>query len=255
MTNINNITHMNVQKHWKDLIIQSGRSPAELSVAIGNHRSYLSKLLSSHSFEPGAFTAQKLAIEIGVSLEHLLGGNDTISVSNDPNYIHEVHKQASNIMTDVMRVAHQRLAASGSAYKDQDILRMLLHWWHQQGGILSGHEVFENKFDLINVPDNDDVDVVPQVVGAESLAAQQLRTNDPQALIKLIETFDETSRRSMTQSYIEVATTGRPNLSPAMSVSIPSSDGFKPSFEYFRLQLPVATRDGSRFVLSYCFSA
>lgn len=246
---------MEIRDHWENLIEESGRSAADLSVAIGKHRSYLSKLLVGKRFEPGAFTAQRLAAELGVTMEYLLGRDDTISVSADPDYREAVHKQASGILEDILRVAHQRLRSSEYVSVGTDMVGALLQWWHQQGGVLAGHDAFESRFDLINVPDPTDMMVIPAKVGALTLACQELGTNDPQALARLVETFDEPTRVDLAKSFLTVSETQRPHLSPVLSVKIPKGEGQFHEFEYFRLQLPVSTPSGDHFILNHCFDA
>jgi|GEM_PF-6781085 len=244
---------MDICEHWLNLIDKSGRTPADLSTAIGKHRSYLSKLLSGKRFEPGAFTAQRLASELRVSMEHLLGRDESLSVSADPDYRQEVHRQASNVLADVMRVTHERLRSSQYTSADTDMMGALLQWWHKQGGVLSGHEVFESRFDVINVPDPTSLEVMPERIGAETLAAQQLGTNDPHALTQLIRSFDTETRRELGEAFLDVSKTGVPHLTPVLSISIPLGGEHHHTFEYFSLRLPVRTPSGDRFILSHCF--
>lgn len=246
-------------EHWRELIKASGRDLGPLSKALGKDRSYLSGVLAGRTSDPGVFTSMKLASELGISFETLMRRDDTLSLTPDPNYQLEVNKQASRVLSDVMRVARQKLyfadEFSKGAFSDS-FVPLLLRWWHQQGGLLIGHEQLQEHFDIIRCPAITDRMVEPYEVGGKSLAARKLGTTSPDALRKLVETFDDTTRLDLVQSYYEVSTTGEPSLSSPIRVSIPLPEEVSPiEVEYFRLQLPVASPRGDKFVLSYCFPA
>lgn len=246
-------------EHWRSLIATSGRDLGPLSKSIGKDRSYLSGVLSGRTSDPGVFTSMKLASELGISFEKLMGREDTLTLEPDPGYQKEVNKQASRVLSDVMRVARQKLYFEDEFFKrtpNDSILPLLLRWWHEQNGLLLGHEQLQEHFDLIRSPALSDKIVEPYEVGGKSLAARKLGTNSTEALRRLVETFDDDARRDLVQSYYEVSSTGKPSLSAPIRVSIPLAELPAPvNVEYFRLQLPVASPRGDKFVLSYCFPA
>lgn len=246
-------------EHWRTLISTSGRELGPLSRAIGKDRSYLSGVLGGRTRDPGVFTSMKLASELGISFEKLMGREDSLTLEPDPSYQKEVNKQATRVLTDVMRVARQKLYFEDEISKqipNDSIMPLLLRWWHEQNGLLVGHEQLQQHFDLIRSPSPHDRIVEPFEVGGKSLAARKLGTTSTEALRKLVETFDDDTRLDLVKSYYQVASTGTPSLSAPIRVSIPLEELPKPvSVEYFRLQLPVASPRGDKFVLSYCFPA
>ncbi|EBA17426.1 hypothetical protein RSK20926_06807 [Roseobacter sp. SK209-2-6] len=246
-------------KHWRALIEASGEGLGPLSKSIGKDSSYLSGVLAGRTKDPGVFTSMALATKLGVSFEFLMGRGDELSLKPDPAYQQEVSKQASRVLTDVMRVARDRLHAASqdpNLLESKDIVSLLLRWWHQQDGKLVGHEQIQDHFDLIHTPSAEDSIVTPYEVGRQSLAAKKLGTTDPDALRRLVETFDKPSQQELVRCYYEVANKGTPTLSPPISVRIPfPAESAEIEVEYFRLQLPVESPNGNRFVLSYCFPA
>ncbi|AUR35806.1 hypothetical protein PhaeoP18_01532 [Phaeobacter piscinae] len=244
--------------HWKRLIALDGRSQGELAVLIDKSPGYFSTVWKG-GHEPGVFTTFKLASVLGVSHNHLMGLDGGMSLAPDPGYQSEVNRQASRVLSDVMRVAHQRLSLWNSEEPKTtggNVLPLLLSWWHQQSGNLVCHEGLRDNFDLIKVPNATDTIVEPVELGANSLAAKKLGTNSADALKRLVEGFDTRSRMDLVQSYYDVSQNGTPALSAPISVRIPLPDGVPAAkVEYFRLQLPVVSPNGEKFVLSYCFPA
>ncbi|ATG35881.1 hypothetical protein PhaeoP23_01739 [Phaeobacter piscinae] len=244
--------------HWKRLISADGRSQGELAELIGKSPGYFSKVWKG-GHEPGVFTTFKLASVLGVSHEHLMGLDGGMSLAPSPGYQSEVNRQASRVLSDVMRVAHQRLSIWDNETQfatGGNVLPLLLRWWHQQSGHLVCHEGLRDHFDIIKAPDVADTTVEPLELGARSLAATKLGTNSADALKRLVEGFDTRSRMDLVRSYYDVSQQGTPALSAPISVRIPLPDGVPAAkVEYFRLQLPVVSPNGERFVLSYCFPA
>ncbi|MFV1504985.1 helix-turn-helix transcriptional regulator [Phaeobacter sp. JH20_09] len=244
--------------HWKRLIAVDGRSQGELAALIDKSPGYFSTVWKG-GHEPGVFTTFKLASVLGVSHEHLMGLDGGMSLAPDPGYQSEVNRQASRVLSDVMRVAHQRLSLWNSEEPNAtggNVLPLLLSWWHQQSGNLVCHEGLRDSFDIIKAPNATDTIVEPIEIGANSLAAKKLGTNSADALKRLVEGFDTRSRMDLVKSYYDVSQNGTPALSAPISVRIPLPDGVPAAkVEYFRLQLPVVSPNGEKFVLSYCFPA
>lgn len=243
--------------NWETLILDSGRTKGDLSRAVGKDRSYLPKVLTPNGPEPSVLTAIKVANEIGVSLERLMCLGGAMTIDPDPSYQRALHEQASHVLSDVMRVAHRRLNAqfeSDRSLQGRDFLSVLLRWWNEQGGKLLEHEAIQEKFDLIAVPSPTDETVTPVRVGAESIAASALGTNEVDALRQLVLTFTQEDQRELARGYLEASKTMQPRLSAPIKATLPSKVGDEPRVvEYFRLQLPVTSSDNSMFILSYCF--
>lgn len=225
----------------------------QIGNAIGKDRSYISSMLKGK--EPGAFTAQRLAVELGVDLNELLQGPSSLTVTPRESYEGQVHHQAAKVISDVLSLAKDGIERRVLSSNSNDMVVLLARWWHATGGRIGGHEKFADNVDLIRVPEATDNIVVPSKVGGNSLAAQDLRTSDPSALEALVKTFDATSRALLVKSYLEVSDENRPTFSPLMTALIPLPDGKCFEREFFSFKLPVTTQDNTPFVMSYCFKA
>ncbi|WP_133166716.1 hypothetical protein [Tritonibacter scottomollicae] len=239
---------------WRQLIAEDPRSIAEICRAINKDRSWYNTLKPGR--DPGAFTVMALARELRVPIHELLEEEGAISLSSDSCYSEQVNQQASKVLSDVFRVAHNRLQKYGheATAASNSTLPLLLQWWHDQRGCLIGHDMLADRFDIIKAPETGDKIVTPAKVGARSLAAQMLGTDSADALLQLVRTFDRESQERLISSYREVSDSGRPALSAPISARITTPHDAKSiHVEYFRLQLPVVAPSGDKFVLSYCF--
>ena len=233
----------------KTVVDLSGRPLSELSLAAGANRAFLSNLFTKENApDPGVTKMAKLAAALGVSLDYLLGPTGSMEIQT-PEHASAVERISGRLMNDVLAAAQRRMAAEGYEPTMQDIMS----WWRSSGGQLTSCGQIEQHFDLIRVPDPSDEIVEPYVVGAHSLAARQLNSNDPNLLKRLVQTMDERQRRDLVRSYsLASRETGRYDVTDhKVTIALPEvGSGFQ--VDYFRLLLPVKAGDGNDYVLSFC---
>lgn len=248
--------------HWQNLIHAAGFTTTSLSEKVAT-RTTLGKILKENGPKPNIELIMKVADHLGVSLDYLMMRENRISVSSDLNYRKAVNKSAERILHDVMAAAHIRLRStverglqSGDPNLEANyILPTLLGWWHQQNGLLTQADQLQEHFDLVRAPNPDDATVEVIRMGQESLAAQKLKTNCPDALNQLVQTFTPDARAEIVRSYYSASQSRQPVLSAPIRVSIPKPLVDNPiEVDFFRLQLPVQAGTGERFVINYSFT-
>lgn len=239
----------------RQLVDKSGRSRAEIGLAVNNDRSFVSGLLTrANPSVPNVVTMARLASELCVSLDFLMCLDDSISVSAGEN-ASAFHAVSARLASDIAQSARRILIARGDRPTFEDVLS----WHKQSGGVLTGSSRIENYIDLIEVPNASDQILRPYKIGPQSLAAETLSAPCPAALLKVVETMRAEQRDNLVQSYRAAFHRRSSHPIEDLRVTIPAArqdENFE--VDYLAVRLPVklplqGRRSGpADFILSFC---
>lgn len=228
------------------LASKSDRTLAEISLLIGQEKSYLSGLFVRPR-EPGAHTIRRLANLFGVSIDFLLGFEDKFEIVEAAN----VERYAARLLSDITGAAARLAAANGERLN----FNQILEWWRGSNRMITGSSDVEEQFDLINVPNRNDSYVVPHKVGKRSMAGTRVG-HDRDLLERVVLSMPKRMKSQLVSSYYEANQRGENyTITPhRMVLELPEIKAQIPLC-YDRLLLPVTSADGRKFILSHCYPA
>ncbi|CUH66844.1 hypothetical protein TG4357_02673 [Thalassovita gelatinovora] len=241
---------------WEHLVKQSGRSARAVSTAIGCNPTYLGQQFAKAKnapqtlSDPSVTVALALARELDRSVEDLMGVLPDVEATPANGYRDELHRQSGKVISDLMNTVNRRM----EAYSNRPTLEDVIGWWRSTSGKLVGASKIEEAFDLINVPSFESETVIPERVGAMSLAAETLHGPSVDRLTKLVQSLPKSDQSNLASTYRKAALSRNPVFSEPLQIDIFSPQNeYEQTVEYIRLLLPIEASAGTRFILNYCF--
>jgi len=155
-----------------------------------------------------------------------------------------LEKQADRMAREISRVVQAQLESVRPS------LDAVLDWIDLTDGKIHQDNQMWQYIDLHAVPEVTDRILIPQHVGANSLAGQRLGAPNPQLLMRMMETLPEDQMTKVLMSYREV--TKRPYEITTQYIEVEMPDHFiRFKTRYRRLLHPVEDAQGNKYILCY----
>jgi transcriptional regulator with XRE-family HTH domain len=233
-----------LRRKIQNLVGAQDRGVTELSLAIGKSRSYLSGYLNRTGVEdPSIGTMSRLAKELGVSLSYF--DDDTLDFENTAPS--DIDRQASKMLTEVLRSARTKLLAQG----DRPSMDTVVGWWQETNGRLENCDALMPYVDLVSASGLDHG--APQVkhMGARGLSAKTLNSKDTCRLQSFINTLNEVDMEALKKNIATVRQVGIGMVTPQTRLVPATETAEAVQVDFVRLMLPVKDAVGMPYVLNF----
>jgi len=224
---------------------ERGISERQLCDQIGQAPTYFQAFNKGTAKKLPAFEVMvEIARALGVRLDEMLGtkaGFDLSLATKPRTYL---EKQADRMAREISRVVQAQLESVRPS------LDAVLDWIDLTDGKIHQDNQMWQYIDLHAVPEVTDRILIPQHVGANSLAGQRLGAPNPQLLMRMMETLPEDQMTKVLMSYREV--TKRPYEITTQYIEVEMPDHFiRFKTRYRRLLHPVEDAQGNKYILCY----
>jgi len=239
---------------WEEPIRNAGFSLGRASTEIGKDRTYLGKMIRAakrgDKVTPGADVIQGLAALLNIPQSDLLSESSSVTVTQDMQG-QAMKTAAAGVVQKVFEASKVAADLRGNRMSAEGILG----WWRSTGGLLDmAHEAVDSC-DVIEAPAPYDDTIRPVSIGSRSLGGRALNGGGVKEMQPQIDAMTPDQRKALAVSYRYAASKDEPTLTGPHVMTIHSEGQPSRDVSYFRIQLPVRTPDGSRFILNYSFPA
>jgi len=231
----------------EQLMKEQGLNRAQLSRKAGYPNNKVTTILNGDSI-PGIDFVARIAEACNRRPGDLISSParpDLTEVSVSP--LKSSNTISARALSRAIKDAHKQLIDMG----DRPTMDLITAWWQQSNGRLEACDQIAPYFDVIGVPGANEK--LPNVVsiGAKSLSAKTLKTNDTDALTQFLRTLSESDTEELRQCITTVNYSGTGLVTPQTRiVDLPS---MKAPLEvnFVRLMLPVRDANDEPHVLNF----
>lgn len=215
----------------QEQVRRSGHSVSALSEAIGRNRGWLGNHIRTGTV-PNMVDLMLVAEAAGFDVSKLI---PLTASHNGPTEF-----MVENSVRDLLA---QR---SFSRPDPHDVFR-----WHlENGGVLQGHEWFEDFFELFEMPDVKNLKVKPVYVGRYSIAAIVLNLKSVDGLRKLFDRLQDAELQEIVNEHSQVLKTQKSSIA-TRTANYHITTGHDATLEFLRILLPVKATDGQKMIMNY----
>ncbi|MEL8055946.1 MAG: helix-turn-helix transcriptional regulator [Pseudomonadota bacterium] len=239
-----------------DAISNSPYTKKDINERLGLNPSWLANITSANKLKdenahrpmPGADVMARLAAELGVEANYLLGYAPAPR-SIVAEYPAEVAGLIDRFANDLMRAATAKCAGQGTEIGPQDVLK----WWRDTGGEVGRGADIEEYFDVVRIPDANDHYVTPIKVGAKSLSAKKIGSSDTNRLLRQVRSWPRSTQRDLVRVYREIRALDCGSSFPVTDMTV-KMEGDPEPYRYWSLRLKASLGGSDSTPVAICFA-
>lgn len=224
------------------LMREAGLSKRQLSLQISDSETFIDDVVSKR-VSPNIEAIYAIATALRVDVADLLRPGPQFGVSGGSRQNYWVERTAEEYLASALSKSRD------SAAHEAPTFDAVLNWWHNNEGLLSSLDSFEQYIEIFQKPDENEMRPRPYRLGQESLASRELGLTGPEQLQKVFDSSSPEVAEAVAMAHLDVAG-GQPQLS-VHTILFNLSTGSFVELIYNRLLLPVTDGDGQKYIMNY----
>ena len=242
---LSNYLGMKMTDRISEAIAADGRSNRALALATGLAEGSIRRMRAGDA-NPRADSILRICAAVGRSPDDLLGYK-VQSVDSDADAMRtRIGLEADILAQMLVDQARSRLERGPRPDIDR-----VLDWWAACGGALDDDDPLFHFTDVYALPSSSDDLPHPQSMGRDSLASSAFGFRDTDKLAALLEGLPKPQTDGIIEAHIGAYDRGQPVLTQE-KIRVTVGDGVEINEGYYRLLLPVRTRDRRDMTLCFC---